>query len=304
TTGTNGTNGATGATGPAGTPGTNAINGAPGPTGPTGIAGTNGTNGTNGATGPTGATGATGATGELQSFTATGVLFADSNGTATTATGQIKLLNSLSGKNAELSAGGDPVQEGYNFVGYGGASGPYGGPGMLLKTGEDDQSSTLSLQAGSNQLVIERLGPSGANNLNQGFPHLADGSSIGDEGNGLVLYAMGNNHNGASGKLLFGTGTNGIGSEKMRLDANGSLGIGTSTPSAKLDVNGSIAVAGSPVIDANGNWVGNPTGLAGATGPTGPTGTAGINGTNGATGATGPTGLSGSPGTNGTNGAT
>src|SRR5205085_747178 len=33
----------------------------------------------------------------------------------------------------------------------------------------------------------------------------------------------------------------------------------TTTPAAKLDINGNIAIAGTPVIDANRNWVGNPT---------------------------------------------
>src|SRR5207248_3812828 len=112
--------------------------------------------------------------------------------------------------------------------------------------------SSIFMQAGSNSLYIQRNGPSGSNNLNQGFPFLGDASSIGDNGNGLVLYAMGNNHNGASGKLLFGTGTNGIGSEKMRLDANGNLSIGTTTPAAKLDVNGNVAIVGNVVIDSTG----------------------------------------------------
>src|SRR5438067_13350149 len=84
----------------------------------------------------------------------------------------------------------------------------------------------------------------------------------------------------------------------------GNVGIGITTPGAKLDVNGNVAIAGSVVIDANGNWVGNPTGLVGPTGATGPTGSAGTNGTNGINGATGPTGPTGIAGTNGTNGAT
>jgi hypothetical protein len=70
------------------------------------------------------------------------------------------------------------------------------------------------------------------------------------------------------------------------------------------------------VIDDEGHWVGEVTGLAGtpgptgpegdrgATGPAGPTGPAGSNGSNGAAGPTGPTGPAGSNGSNGSNGAT
>jgi hypothetical protein len=74
-----------------------------------------------------------------------------------------------------------------------------------------------------------------------------------------------------------------------------------------------VAIAGNVVIDANGNWVGNPTGLVGPTGPTGPTGatgvtgapgTNGINGTDGATGPTGPTGATGLAGATGATGST
>ena len=52
----------------------------------------------------------------------------------------------------------------------------------------------------------------------------------------------------------------------------GSVGIGTSTPAARLDVSGNVAVNGSPVISAAGQWVGDPTGLIGPTGPQGPPG--------------------------------
>src|SRR5207244_8438117 len=88
--------------------------------------------------------------------------------------------------------------------------------------------------------------------------------------------------------------------ERMRITAEGNVGIGTTTPAAKLDINGNVAIAGNVVIDATGHWVGSPTGLSGPTGPTGPTGatgspgthgTNGTNGTNGATGPTGPTGI-------------
>ena len=59
------------------------------------------------------------------------------------------------------------------------------------------------------------------------------------------------------------------------------------------DVNGDIhpqtvSIPGfGMVIDENGQWVGDPTGLIGPTGPVGPTGAAGPTGAQGATGATG-----------------
>jgi len=70
-----------------------------------------------------------------------------------------------------------------------------------------------------------------------------------------------------------------------------------SVPYAMLanDVNGdinpnSVNVGGSPVIDENGMWVGDPTGLVGPAGPAGPQGDPGPAGAAGPTGPTGPTG--------------
>ena len=91
-----------------------------------------------------------------------------------------------------------------------------------------------------------------------------------------------------------------------RLTANG----GVSTTSVSTD---EIVVGGRPVIDAGGQWVGDPTGLVGpkgdkgdtgATGPKGNTGATGPAGPQGATGATGPQGPKGNTGATGPKGNT
>jgi hypothetical protein len=73
----------------------------------------------------------------------------------------------------------------------------------------------------------------------------------------------------------------------------GNVGIGLQNPSQKLDVAGTIAVSGIPVISPTGQWLGSPTGLIGPTGSPGATGATGVQGIPGATGATGPMGVTG-----------
>ena len=88
------------------------------------------------------------------------------------------------------------------------------------------------------------------------------------------------------------------GTERMRIDDN----------------NGDIVVGSTPVINEQGQWIGDPTGLTGptgadgATGPkgdtgaTGPKGDTGDTGPKGDTGAIGPTGLKGDTGNTGSTG--
>ena len=71
----------------------------------------------------------------------------------------------------------------------------------------------------------------------------------------------------------------------------GWVGLGTTSPSARLDVAGALAVSGATVIDASGQWVGDPSGLEGPVGPTGPVGPPGAEGPVGPVGPTGATGL-------------
>jgi len=49
----------------------------------------------------------------------------------------------------------------------------------------------------------------------------------------------------------------------------GNVGIGTTNPLAKLDVFGNIAINGEVIIDADGHWVGNLSGMQGPPGPQG-----------------------------------
>jgi hypothetical protein len=66
----------------------------------------------------------------------------------------------------------------------------------------------------------------------------------------------------------------------------------------------SVTVGGTMVIDTNGKWVGEPSGMTGPQGPPGATGPAGPAGAMGATGAMGPMGPQGIPGATGATGAT
>jgi len=84
-----------------------------------------------------------------------------------------------------------------------------------------------------------------------------------DTGAGSATAKLGANENGEGGVVgmvsaddfrIFTSN-----SARVTVKSGGNVGIGTATPAAKLDVNGNIAVAGTPVIDANRNWVGNPT---------------------------------------------
>jgi Collagen triple helix repeat (20 copies)/Chaperone of endosialidase len=109
------------------------------------------------------------------------------------------------------------------------------------------------------------------------------------------VYALG--INGVVGRSDSASGTAGIfeannGAKILSLQRNGA-------EVASFDQNGSLTFGATPVINANGQWVGSPTGLVGPAGPIGPQGPAGpqgVPGSIGLTGATGPAGLQGIPG--------
>jgi hypothetical protein len=84
--------------------------------------------------------------------------------------------------------------------------------------------------------------------------------------------------------------------------AGGRVGIGTDPGAATLTVNGTIGIPGQALINAAGQWVGDPAGLKGPKGligdkgDTGPTGVTGAQGQQGVKGQTGPQGVTGPPG--------
>jgi hypothetical protein len=81
--------------------------------------------------------------------------------------------------------------------------------------------------------------------------------------------------------------------------AGNDIGIGITTPQSFLDVGGAIAILGRPVINEQGQWVGDRSSLigpAGVQGPAGPRGPQGVAGPAGVRGPAGPAGPSGSPG--------
>jgi hypothetical protein len=74
---------------------------------------------------------------------------------------------------------------------------------------------------------------------------------------GSILFTAGGSQFGITSKpghiaffccAAYGNGP----SEAMRIDSNGNVGVHTTTPAAALDVNGTIAINSSPIVDASG----------------------------------------------------
>jgi hypothetical protein len=108
-------------------------------------------------------------------------------------------------------------------------------------------AGTVSAESAADNLVVENSGDGGISILtpDANFSKITFGSPTKNEG-AILRYnqastTMTIGTEIASGLLQFRTGG---GIEAMRIDSSGNVGIGTSSPAAKLGVNGTIAVRG------------------------------------------------------------
>ena len=268
--------GATGLTGPMG------LAGAPGPAGPAGAPGTAGPMGTTGAigaTGPAGPAGATGATGPTGAQGPAGpvlpnLVYTDQNNNMT---GTINISNSVGNNAGSITI--DPL----NGLSVGSNTGNVMGTFVnnantnssdalfAEHTGYGNAVHGLNTQYGGTAAFFEAVAPG------RGTRGVV-ATVASPEGTAATFVNSGN------GKILsLQNGT----SEVTSVDGSGNLAINGT---------GNLIINGTPVINSSGQWVGNPTGLAGPAGPQGPMGFAGAPGPAGPPGATGAMGVAGIPG--------
>jgi hypothetical protein len=273
-------------TGPKGDPGPPGPQGPQGPVGPQGSQGPQGPQGPQGLQGPQGSQGPTGATGPQGpagaspfSLNGTDAVYTQGNVGIGTATPVEKLdvagnifVNSGGGGNVSYLAGSRFSFEvnALNKLEF------YGAEGIGLGLANNAAQKNASV-------VVHPLGHS-LSNLD-GFFGIVDPYSTYPRPTLFI-----NRLTTTLGPIVDIQRTN---QSKFLIDDAGKVGIGTTLPQATLDVNGAIAVAGTPVINTAGEWVGSPTGLVG---PAGPQGAQGPAGPQGVTGPPGPPGPQGPPG--------
>lgn len=229
-----------GATGPTGSAG------ATGPTGPTGPTGSAGSNGSTGATGPTGVAGTTGATGSAGATGATGPTGAGAS--ATGATGQVSVFNTTTGVTGYNNLFFDATNNrlGINTAGV---------PTTELQVNSTNQTGARGLSLYQNStytpVLLKTFKSKGtyaspttlasADSLYNMSVTGYDGSAYSVAGS-LNFYVDGAVSSGVvPGKVeIKTTNTSGTKVAGLVVDHNQNVGIGSTSPAAKLDVNGSM----------------------------------------------------------------
>ena len=188
-----------------------------GPTGPTGATGATGSAGSQGPTGPIGATGSIGSQGPTGPTGATGATGSAGSQGPTGPTGATGTTG-LTGATGPTGAAGPTGPQGVQGIqGIQGPTGPTGDAGTTGSTGATGPTGSQGVQGPT--------GPTGAAGATGATGLLSNGT--------------------VTGATPYWNGTAWITGSANIYNNGGNVGIGTSTPSAKLDINGTAVISGS-----------------------------------------------------------
>ncbi len=126
------------------------------------------------------------------------------------------------------------------------------GVGVDIVNGEEFDFATIKLKENNTRILFEDTDPEGGSNPSNDWQLVANSTQNGGQNYFAIEDVTG-------GTLPFAVSA-GAPDNSLYLDPSGNVGIGTASPSAKLDVNGTIKAA---------NFVGDGSGLTGITGGTG-----------------------------------